>query len=178
MKSGRIGVWFSLALAILLASAWLGSQLGERIALYRYRSAQHESLGALSASEHAHLESVLDELDQISFLRMDVLISLNIAKLKKTLPEHVASTESFGRSQYSAEVKPIADMNLALTHVVAAIVDEQDRNKERAANHVRSAQGLFQSLGWRDYSEDTLKTYAQSELKRWALDPRTGGGAK
>ena len=77
MKGNRIGVWFSLALAILGVSAWLGSKLGERVALYRYRSAQHHSLGSLSAPEHAQLESVLDELEATSILQITFLVNIN-----------------------------------------------------------------------------------------------------
>jgi hypothetical protein len=82
MKVGRIGVWFSLALTILVLSAWLGSKLGEKVAVYRYRSAKSRSLGNLSGPEHEHLESVLDDLDAIEFLRIDFLFSLNEDKPK------------------------------------------------------------------------------------------------
>jgi hypothetical protein len=70
MKFGRLGVWFSLALTILVLSALLGRKVGERVAVYRYRSAQNQSLGNLSAPEHAHLELVLDELQAIGIFRL------------------------------------------------------------------------------------------------------------
>jgi hypothetical protein len=178
VKDRRIGVWFSLALAILVLSAWLGSKLGARVAVYRYRSAQSRSLGTLSASEHAHLESVLDELEAIGFLRLTFLVSPNDDKLKKTLPEQLGKIDAYRRKVKTAEAKPVIDMNLALANVVAAIAEEQSNNKDRTANYVRSAQSLYQSLGWRDYSEETLRDMAQRKLDEWKLDQQSRGHAK
>jgi hypothetical protein len=178
VKDRRIGVWFSLTLAILVLSAWLGSKLGAQVAVYRYRSAQSRSLGTLSALEHAHLESVLDELEAIGFLRLTFLFSPNDDKLKKTLPEQLENIDAFRRKVNTAEAKPVIDMNLALADVVAALAEEQNNNKDRAANYMRSAQSLYQSLGWRDYSEGTLRDLAQRELDKWKLDPQSKEHAK
>jgi hypothetical protein len=178
MKDRRIGVWFSVALLILVLSAWLGSKLGAQIASYQDRSAKHRSLGSLSSSEHAHLESVLDELEAVGFFRLTFLTSINDDKLKKTLPERVAQFEDFGKGLSTTEAKPVFDMNLALANVVAAIVDEQNNDKERAASHMQAAQSLFHSLGWSDYSEGTLKVLAQRQLDQWKLKPPSGDGAK
>ncbi len=178
VKDKRIGVWFSLALAILVLSAWLGSKLGAKVAVYRYRSAQSRSIGTLSAPEHAHLESVLDELETIGFFRINFLISPNDDKLKKTLPEQLGNIDTYRRKVKTAEAKPVIDMNLALADVVAAIVEEQNNNKGGAANYMRSAQSLYQSLGWQDYSENTLRHLAQRELDKWKLDPQIRGHAK
>jgi len=178
VKDRRIGVWFSLALAILVLSAWLGSKLGARVAVYRYRSAQSRSLGTLSAPEHAHLESVLDELETIGFLQIGFLISPNDDKLKKTLPEQLGKIDAYRRKVKTAEAKPVIDMNLALADVVAAIVEEQSNNKDGAANYMRSAQSLYQSLGWRDYSEETLRDLSQRKLDEWKLDQQSRGHAK
>jgi hypothetical protein len=178
VRDGRIGVWVSLALAILVLSALLGSKLGARVALYRYRSAQSRSLGTLSAPEHAHLESLLDELDAIAFLRLTFLISLNDDKQKVPLSEQLVRIDAFERRVNTAEAKPVMEMNLALADVVAALAEERRNNKDRAANDIRSAQALYRSLGWRDYSEETLKVIAHRELERWTHDSRTTGDAK
>jgi hypothetical protein len=170
MKFGRIGVWFILALTILVLSALLGGKVGEKVALYRYRSAQNRSLGNLSAPEHAHLELVLDELQAIGIFRADILISPNNEKLRPTFPDQLARFEAFGEKVKTAEAKPVRDLNLALSDVVTAIVEEQSNNKDRAANYMRSAQSLYQTLGWRDYSENTLRAMAQRELDKWKLD--------
>src|SRR5579864_1493326 len=111
VKNRRIGVWFSLTLAILVLSAWMGSMLGARVAVYRYRSAQSRSLGTLSAPEHAHLESVLDELEAIGILRLTFLASPNDEKLKKSLPEQLENIVAFRKKVNTAEAKPVIDMN-------------------------------------------------------------------
>jgi hypothetical protein len=170
VKDKSIGVWFSIALAILALSAWLGSKLGARIAVYRYHSAQSRSLGTLSGPEHEHLESVLDELQGIGFLRLTFLVSPNDDKLTKTLPEQLGNIDVFRGKVKTAEAKPVIDMNLALADVVAAIAAEQSNNKDRAATYMRSAQSLYRSLGWRDYSEATLRDLAQREIDKWKLD--------
>src|SRR5882672_11200217 len=151
MKNRHFGVWFSLALAIFLLSVWPGSKLGEKLAAYRYHSAQRRGLGNLSASEHAHLESVLDELDVIGFLRLSILASANNDKLKKVLPEEVGKIEDFRRKVKASETKHVADLDLALADVVMALDEEQDNNKDMAKTHMRSAQSILQSLGWREY---------------------------
>jgi hypothetical protein len=167
VKDRRIGVWISVALAILVLSAWLGSKLGARAAVYRYRSAQSRSLGTLSAPEHAHLESVLDELEAIGYLRLIFLISLNDDKPKVPLPDQLRKIEAFGGKTNTVEAKPVADMNLALADVVAAMAEARRNNKDRATTDIRSAEALYRSLGWRDTSEETLRAFAQHELEKW-----------
>lgn len=178
MKDRRFGVWFSVALLILALSAWRGYVLGARVAVSRYRSAQRRGLGSLTSAEHAHLENVLDELESIGFFRLTFLASTNDDKLKQGLSERVSQFEDFGQGLKTAEAKPVFTMNLGLAQVVAAIVDEQSKNRERAASHMRSAQSLYQSLGWQDYSEDTLRAVAERELDLWRLKPQSREGAK
>ncbi len=38
---------------------------------------------------------------------------------------------------------------------------------------MRSAQTLFQSLGWQDYSEETLRAVAKRELDKWNAQTQT-----
>jgi hypothetical protein len=178
VKDKRIGVWFSVALVIMGLSAWVGSKLGARVAAYRYRSAQHQTMGSLTASEHAHLESVLDELNTIGMYRTILLVTTNDDKLKTGLLERIGKFEDFGRHLNTTEARPVFDSDLALVSVVAAIADEQGNNMESAARHMRSAQSLFQSLGWKDYSDATIRLFAQTELDQWRLKPQDRGNAK
>jgi hypothetical protein len=178
MKDRRFGVWFSMALLILVLSGWLGSVLGTRVAVARYRSAQRRGSGSLAPAEHSRLENVLDELEAIGFFRITFLASINDDKLKQGLSERVSQFEDFGQGLKTAEAQPVFTMNLGLANVVAAIVDEQNKNRERAASHIRSAQSLYQSLGWQDYSEGTLRAVAERELDHWRLKPQSSEGAK
>jgi hypothetical protein len=173
VKDRRIGVWFSVALVILAFSAWVGSKVGARAAVYRYRAGQNRSSGNLSASEHAHLALVFDELYAAELLRLQFLVSPNDDKLKKTLPDQVQKMESFRQKINTPEAKPVTDMNLAFGEVVTAIAEERFGHKEQAVKYLKSAKSLLQSLGWQDFSEGTLRTVAERELDLWKLNPPT-----
>jgi hypothetical protein len=95
------------------------------------------------------------------------LMSLNDEKSKMPIPEQLEKIDAFSGRVKTAEAKPVMEMNLALADVVAAIAEERRNNKDLAANDIRSAQALYRSLGWRDYSEETLKVLAQHELEKW-----------
>ena len=165
-SSFSLGVWFSVALAICVLSAWSGWKLGAKIAAYRFRSNQAQAVGTLSGQEHAHLESVLNELDAIAFLRLEFIILINDDKLRN-LPATIDKIEDIRLSVHTSEAKPVMDMNLAFADVAAAIADEHAGNKERAASYMKSAQSLYQSLGWQDYSEATLRIVVERELDSW-----------
>jgi hypothetical protein len=128
--------------------------------------------GTLNADEHAHLESILNDLETIEFFQTSLLISPNDATLKKTLPEQLAKIDAYRRKVSTPEVRPVIDMTLALADVVTAITETQSNNNDRAEQDMRSAQSLYRSLGWQDYSEDTLKALAQRQLDKWKLDPQ------
>jgi hypothetical protein len=172
VKDRRIGVWFSVALVILAFSAWVGSKVGARAAAYRYRADQNRT------SEHAHLALVSDELYATGLLRLQFLVSPNDDKLKKTLPDQVKRMESFRQKTNSPEAKPVIDMNLALGEVVTAITEERFGHKEQAVKYMEYAQSLFQSLGWQDFSEGTLRAVAERELDHWKLHPSTAEHVK
>jgi hypothetical protein len=173
VKKGRIiGVWFSVALAILVSSGWVGSKLGARIAVSWYRY-QQQKLATRGSGERAHLESMLSELDTIETLQFYAVITQNDKNLrKKYLLNDIRTLEDI-RRQDLQEIKPVIDFNLAVAYVGAAMAEEQDNNKELATKYMNSAQTLFQSLGWHGYSEETLRILAQRELNKWSAPPHT-----
>jgi hypothetical protein len=167
VKCRRIGVWLSLALVVFALSAWAGSKIGTKVAVYRFYSSQKKSSGALSASEHAHLELVLEELSTAGLLRLPFLLSPRDDKLKKILPDQVEDTERFRQRVKTVEAKSAVEMDLAFDNVITAMAEEQISGKEQAARYMESAQSLFQSLGWKDYSENTLREVVNRDLHRW-----------
>jgi hypothetical protein len=52
------------------------------------------------------------------------------------------------------------------------MAEEQDDNREIAAKDMSSAEPLFKSLGWRDYSDEALKAAAQQVLDQWHPGPQ------
>ena len=169
MKKGPIGVWFSVALAILLLGLWVGSRLGSAAARYWYRHKQRAQI-TLGGPERAHLESVLSGLNTVPRLQLFAPIYANDKELgKKYLLNGVGVLESIEQRSNLQEIKPAIDFNLGRGYVYAEMIEEQTGDKERADRHMKSAQTIFQSLGWSDYSERTLKTVARRELDQWNL---------
>lgn len=167
-----------MALAILVLSVWVGWKLGARIAVYSYRSRQ-QKIGTLRATERAHVESVLSELDAVQRFRLYVASIANDKELgKKYLAIDIGGLEDLRRKSNTQEIKPVIDLDLGVAYVITAMAEEQDNNKQAATKYTKSAQRLFQSLGWQDYSEEALRAVAKRELDRWKPQPQTKEHAK
>jgi hypothetical protein len=163
MEKGRIGVWFSVALGILVLSFWPGRILGVRGARYWYKY-QERRLGTLDASQRPHLESVLSELTTVEELQV-VSEAVSKAKNQKRWPSYIDGLNRLKQKSTTQEGRSVIDLELGIAYVMAATVEEQN-NKEVAAQYMESAQSVFQSLGWQDYSEDALTSAAKSESDR------------
>lgn len=177
MKRGPIGVWFSVALVILVLGAWVGFKAGSKIAQYQ-DTRQRQKQGRFHGTEWAHIESTLSDLSAIQVLHLYAVVTQNDQKLgKKYLLNEIAGLEGL-RRRSGQEIRPVIDLNLGLAYVDAAIAEEQDNNKELATRYMSSAQTLFQSLGWRDSSEETLRMVAGRELDDWNGQPQTRRNGK
>jgi len=167
MKRGPIGVWFSIAIVIFLLSLWLGSMFGSAIARYRYG---HYPLNpsTFSASERARLQSELTDLATAQALCALTLITSGEKKpTVKYLLDEIAGLEDLKRRTTAQEIKPQIDLALGLAYVDAATVEEQNNATDLAKRNMQSAQVLFESLGWKDYSEGTLKAMAERGILKW-----------
>lgn len=165
MKKGPFGVWFSVALGVLVLSLWLGSMLGSSVARYWYGHHQEER-GKLSAPEQVRVESELAELSALQTLRL--LASLPPKTGNSSDKNLLNAIEGFeklrGRSK-TPEINPVIDLELGLANVRGAMAERQNNNEEMAKKLMQSAQLLFKSLGWQDYSEETLKVIAEREFE-------------
>ena len=178
MKRGPIGVWFSAALAILILGAWVGYKTGSKVALHWVRH-QREKQGPLHGSDRAHVESALSALTFVQTAQLYAGVAQNNRNLgKKYLVGEIEGLEKLQRLPDAQEIRPVTDLYLGFAYVDAALVDEQENNRESAAIHMSSAQALFQSLGWRDYSAGALKTVAGRELDKWKLHAPAGQKSK
>jgi hypothetical protein len=97
---------------------------------------------------------------------------------KEYLPKEIAAFEALRRRSDAPEITPVIDLDLGLAYVNAAMAEERGNNKELADQHTKSAHALFQSLGWQDYSEETLRAVAQRELDRWNVPTQKREHAK
>jgi hypothetical protein len=168
-----IGVWFSVALVILVSGAWVGSKIGSKIAQY-WDSRQRQKQATLHGPQWAQVDSVQAQLYAVQLLQLLAGVGQNDKKLgQKYLLNEIGGLEDLRRRPDAQEIRPVVDLYLGLTYVDAAMAEEQDNDKERATKHMDSAQTLFQSLGWRDYSEETLRMVARRDLNKWRLQPQT-----
>ena len=129
----------------------------------------------MNATERAHVESALSELSAVQTLQVFyAAFSAKDEELKKKhLRIHIRELDGLRKKSNTQEITPVIDLNLGLAYVYAAIAAEQDNNQEQAIQYMKSAQALFQSLGWQDYSEDTLRVVARREVDWWNRKPRS-----
>ena len=169
MKKGPIGVWFSLALALLILGVGLGWKVGQRLAATWYRSHQQRS-GPLPAAEQARIHSIISALGaaQTSGLYAGLANDTKDPKIReRILRADIEDLRRLSARPELAEIRPVIDLHLGIAYAIAATIEKQDASKDAAARDMQSAQALFQSLGWQDCSEETLKTIAESEMARW-----------
>jgi hypothetical protein len=172
MPRKPIGVWFSIALALLILGVGLGWKLGQRLAVTWYRSHQQRS-GPLPSVEQARIHSMISALSaaQTSGLYAGLANDTNDTKLRdKTLRADIEYLRGLSARPELAEIRPVIDLRLGITYAIAATIEEQHASNDAAVQDMQSAQALFQSLGWQDCSEETLKTLAERELARWHPD--------
>jgi hypothetical protein len=173
VKKGPLGVWFSVALAIVLLSLWVGSQLGSIAAPYWYYHKRRVQI-TLYGPQRAHLESLLSELTTVQALQLFSAVNAIDQELgKKCLLKDIGVLKNLEGKSGQEEINPAIDFNLGRAYVYAALAEEHAHNNEQATRYMKSAQTLFQSVSWSEYSEETLKTVARRELDQWKAQPQT-----
>jgi hypothetical protein len=172
MKRGPIGVWFSVALVIFGLSAWGGFAGGSKFARYRFlRHRQHVEISY--SPERALLESESLQFSRLQYLQFLIKSTQDDRKAEKEyLLAAIAEFEKEVQKSRRERIKPVIEFNLGLLYVEAAIAERKDGNKDLAEKDMKSAQPIFQSLGWKDYSEETLRAFAQNELDQWKSPER------
>jgi hypothetical protein len=166
-KRGPIGVWFSVAIAIFAMSWWVGATAGKRLAVYwvrHERKQEEEKYGP----ERVRLDAELDELFAVSFLRIFAVGPVDSEAIgEKTRFGAVDDLQHLANHPNPPDLKPVIDLELGIADVKAAAVEEQDNNRDLAESYMKSAQAIFQSLGWRDTSEENLKNMMNIEFDRF-----------
>ena len=158
-------MWFSVALAILVLSLWAGSLLGSASARYWY--SQHQpGTQILPVPERKQLESELAELTALQILQLFARATPEEKKQQYTLDE-IKTLEELKQSSKEPEIKSVMDLELGLAYLRAAMTEERNKNEQLAKKYMQSAQAIFKSLGWQDYSEEALKAVEKRELAKW-----------
>ncbi len=84
--------------------------------------------------------------------------------IKRVCVNEISGLEDLEHKADAQRIRAVVNVDLGLAYVDASMAEQQDNNEELAGGYMKSAQSLFQSLGWHDYSEDTLRHVAKAEL--------------
>jgi hypothetical protein len=161
-----IEVWFSALLIILVPGAWIGSGIGATAARYWYGQHPLEE-GHLSQAERARMQTLFSALQAAEFLRLYANVSFDDKKLEAKYLSEIANLERLNRRSNIEEVRPILAFDLGLAHIDAAMVEEQNDETHLAKQHMEAAKSLFESLGWQDCSDETLRAVAKRDQHKW-----------
>jgi hypothetical protein len=161
-----IGVWFSALLVILVLSVWTGLEVGAIAARHWYRQHPLET-GALSKTEQVRMQTLVFELQAAEFLRLYANISWDDKKVEEKYLGEISNLERLRRRSNIEEIRPILVFDLGLAHIDAAMVEEQNDEKDLAKQHMEFAKNLFESLGWQDCSDETLAAVAKRDQHKW-----------
>jgi len=153
------GVWFSIALVLLIAGGALGWIAGKRIEVLSYLH-ERQRLSALSEADQAHTDLIVAALSKVTQMR---LLAGPLAKpdlQARTRREQIDNLNLLRQRADLAEIKPILDFNLARAEVLFA---EKAGDPQQAAQSIESARAIIQALGWEDSSDDALHDIAKRE---------------
>jgi hypothetical protein len=169
-----LGVWFSLALLILIGSAFVGyyAEVGfarahEYVRSWRTRSA--------ATPEQAHLEAVTSALYRIQARR---LFATYPEKRTEFLQVEVRDLERLRLQPDLQDIRPVAEVELAIAYANLAWVAEGVGNSSEAASYMKLGQDLLRGAGWRDSSEDALRLVAKRERDYWDPGAKTRKGTE
>ncbi len=157
-----IGVWFSIALLLLLLSGWFGYIAGTAAARTRSRAQEQHTVSRLDPATRTRLNSTLSTLSAIEMFRLSTALPSHSSA--EDLRRAAIKINSLDRRADVTELQPVVSLNLGIAYVEIAIAEERD-NPAESRNYMNLAQDLFRSLGWHDCSEDTLKAVAQDQYK-------------
>jgi len=153
MRRAPIGVWFSIAIILLILNFWVGTMIGSVVARHLYGHPQ--VVERFSGSERTRVQAELLDVD----LAQAVQLASKVPAREESLLKEIATLETIRRAPSAKDIEFPIDLVLGIAYVQASMTEEQS-NMELARKNMESAQALFKSLGWRDYSEETLKTVA------------------
>ncbi len=167
MKRGLIGVWFSVARVIFGLSVWGGFRAGSGFARCQYFRRQRAIEKTYSPGRRL-LESEQIEFRSLEYAQFLIRSTQMDTKVERQyLLAVIPALEKHAQQPGNETIKQVIEFNLGLVYVEAALAEEKDGNKDPAESDMKSAQSIFQSLGWKDYSEDALRVFAQNQLDQW-----------
>lgn len=167
-----LGVWFSLALLIVIGSACVGyyAEVGLARAHEYVRSRKTRSA---VTPEQVHFERVTSALYRIQVRR---LLASFPNKRTEMLQGEVRDLEWIRSQADLQDIRPVAEVELAIAYANLAWVAETAANSSEAGSYMKLGQDLLRGAGWRDSSEDALRLVAKRERDLWNPGAKTPEG--
>lgn len=169
-----IGVWFSLALVIAIASGFAGYAIGRKIFSSRHRARQ---LSQCSLDKEDQ-ERLIEQMSELGAIEMSKLFSYANETEHPNGPggphTFIGWLQAVNQHTHYEDVRQVAAMNLAMTYERLALTEEKV-DPELKRKYLSSAQALLRGLGWTDTNESTLQAVAKREIRRWTPSEQKAG---
>jgi hypothetical protein len=160
MPRRPFGVWFSIALVLLIAGSLVGWEAGKRLAVAWHRH-ERQRVGTLTSKEREHMDAVSSALSEVMLMRLIVAgAASNPSKRQMLRQSQIEALNRLRQRNDLGDIKPILDLNLAADEVLLGETNPDQRAQTQA---MQSARELVQSLGWKDSSDSALEKLAKRE---------------
>jgi len=160
------GVWFSVALVLLIAGFAVGWLFGERVDYFWYLHERHR-LSTLPKVEQAQADWMITALGKVAEMRLRASPVAEPNLQDQARRGQIDALNHMRQIGELAEIKPILDLSVARAEVLLA---EKSSDPQQAAQARETARALIQSLGWEDSSDDALRAIAAREANFWNPD--------
>jgi hypothetical protein len=158
-----IGVWISLAIAILGLSGWLGWTAGSALGTVRYRAYPLPD-SHLPLALRRQVKGELDDLQTAELLHLLTETRLISKQQGKPIsPPKISSLDAVKQKAKTDEMRPVIEAEIAIACATQA-AEDQSNDASRAAAYMSAAQSAARSLGWSDVTEETVKSIARSQI--------------
>lgn len=167
-----IGVWFSVALALLIGGAWAGWKVGTEAAVKWHLRTRFSGTvtGPEERAQFTSDTSLLGSIQMTAALRY--ALSCSPDARPKAIDGGIKVLRELRARHVGHKFMDAMELNLGFAYVAESVYQEERHEQTQAAEAMQSAESIFQSLGWNDVRPETLKSAATYEA-----DPfRTSSG--
>jgi len=160
-------VKFPLVTSFCIASAIFGGSayVADRVALgISYRHSEAVALNSLKKQDAQELRTILRTLTFLSESRIVTTYEPSTANYHTALEGNIPALQKL-RNQAPERLRPPIDLQLALDYAEMARFEQKAGHLAEATRAMQPAQGILNSLGWKDVSADALNSLADQEIQ-------------
>ena len=152
---------FCIASAIFAGSAYVA----DRVALgIGYRHSEALAFNSFDKEDAQELRTMLQTLAFLSESRIVTTYEPSTANYHKALEGNIPELQKL-RKQAPERLRPPIDLQLALDYAEMARFEQKAGRLTEATRAMQLAQGLLNSLGWKDVSADALNGLADQQIQ-------------